>query len=63
MSQEIKITTRLPANQAEALAQFVKRVDRDTARRHAGDEREADEMFEAFIALRAGLAEAGYAPR
>jgi hypothetical protein len=63
MTQQIQITARLPESQAAALAQFVKRVDRDTARRHAGDDEEADEIYEAFMALRAGLAEAGYAPR
>ena len=47
---------------AWALAQFVKRADRDTARRHAGDAQEADLIFDAWIALRSALAE-GASPR
>lgn len=46
-----------------ALAQFMKRVGRDDCTRLAGDQCEADDMFDGFIALRQALGEAGFAPR
>jgi len=63
MPEPLNLSLTLNAEEAWALAQFVKRADRETARRHAGDPREADLIFESWIALRAALAEAGIAPR
>ena len=63
MAEPVTVPLTLSAEEAEALAQFVKRADRDTARRHAGDAREADLIYEAWISLRTGLAAAGFAPR
>lgn len=63
MADPVTLPLTLSADEAEALAQFVKRADRDTARRHAGDAQEADLIYEAWINLRAALAEAGFAPR
>lgn len=37
MAEPVTVPLTLSAEEAEALAQFVKRADRDTARRHAGD--------------------------
>lgn len=63
MANPINLSLTLGADEAWALAQFVKRADRDTARRHAGDAQEADLIFEAWITLRDALSEAGVAPR
>lgn len=63
MTAPIAIPLTLSAREAAALAQFVKRADRETAARHAGDAQEADDIYEALIGLRLALAEAGYAPR
>lgn len=63
MQEPLTLSLSLNLDEALALAQFVKRADRDTAQRHAGDAREADLIFEAWIALRSALAEAGIAPR
>jgi hypothetical protein len=57
------ITFELPLDQAEALAQFVKRVGWPEMRACAVDDREAYEIRAALSALAKGLAEAGYAPR
>lgn len=57
------ITVELPIDQAEALAQFVKRVSWSAMRACAVDDKEAYEIRAAFSALAKGLAEAGYAPR
>lgn len=62
MPEPMNLTLSLSSDEAWALAQFVKRADRETARRHAGDAQEADLIF-AWIALRAALADAGVAPR
>ncbi len=63
MADPVIVPLTLRAEEAAALAQFVKRADRDTARSHAGDAQEADLIYEAWISLRAALAEAGFAPR
>lgn len=63
MSDPLNLSLTLNADEVLALAQFVKRADRETARRHAGDACEADLIFESWIALRTALAEAGIAPR
>ena len=55
MANTVDVPLRLSADQALALAQFVKRADRDTARRHAGDAQEADLIFDAWIDLRNAL--------
>lgn len=57
------ITVELPLDQAEALAQFVKRVTWTEIRACAVDDKEAYEIRAALSALAKGLAEAGYAPR
>jgi hypothetical protein len=61
-----KIILDLPDEQAEALAQMVKRFTWDDAKRFAnrhdgGQERDA--ILEGTAALQRALAEAGYAPR
>lgn len=63
MSDPLNLSLTLNPDEALALAQFVKRADRDTACKHAGDDHEADLIFESWIALRTALAEAGFAPR
>ena len=65
MEKPITVTfnTTLTLDEAWALAQFVKRVDRGTCETHAGSASEADLIFEAMIGLREALREAGYAPR
>ena len=45
MVDRIVIPLALSSAEAEALAQFVKRADRDTASRHSGDPAEADAIF------------------
>lgn len=63
MSNPVNVVLVLTQDQAAGLAQFVKRADRETARRHAGDEPEADAIYDSWIAVRDALAEAGFAPR
>lgn len=63
MQDPLNLSLTLNPDEAWALAQFVKRADRDTVRQWAGDQREADLIFESWIALRSALAEAGVAPR
>jgi hypothetical protein len=53
----------LPPDEALALAQFLKRVGLDDYRRLAVDLDEAYAMQAAGERVRAGLADAGYAPR
>lgn len=60
---QVTVSASLSDGEAMALAQFVKRIGRDDCRRLAGDQAEADAMFEALIVVREGLREAGYAPR
>lgn len=60
---DLTVPLRLDTVQALALAQFVKRIDRDTCRRHAWDAAEADAIYDSFIRLRDALAEVGFAPR
>jgi len=57
------ITVELPLDQAEALAQFVKRIGWAEMRACAIDDKEAYEIRAALSALAKGLAEAGHAPR
>ena len=62
MPAPLNVTLSFSSDEAWALAQFVKRADRDTARRHAGDAQEADLIFDAWMALRAALARGGRRP-
>jgi len=48
MPAPLNVTLSFSSDEAWALAQFVKRADRDTARRHAGDAQEADLIFDAW---------------
>ncbi len=57
------IELRLAEGQAEALAQFVKRVGWSEFRANAVDDDEAREIRAAVDALQRALAEAGFAPR
>jgi hypothetical protein len=61
-----KVTVELPADEATALAQLVKRLGYDDAERlssryDGGEERDA--MLSGVDKLRRALAEAGFAPR
>lgn len=59
MSAKVMIATAVSECEAEALAQFMKRLDREDCRRFARDQAEADAMFEGFVALREALRAAG----
>ncbi len=59
----MSIKVELSTAQAEALAQFVKRMRHDIARSISVDDTEADEMMAAIDAVRSALAEAGFNPR
>lgn len=53
----------VPEEQAEALAQFLKRVGFADYRNHAVSENEAYQMLYASQTLRSALAVVGFAPR
>jgi hypothetical protein len=63
------ITIRLPDDEAEALAQFMKRLGFEDCARFAaitttyGGRCEADVIWSGILTLQRGLAEAGFAPR
>lgn len=57
------VKVELSADQAEALAQFCKRVSFSDLKALSSGESEAYEMLDAIDRLRASLAEAGYNPR
>jgi len=59
----MNISVELSTAQAEALAQFVKRMRHDLARSIAVDDAESFEMMSALDAVRSALAEAGLNPR
>lgn len=59
----VNVYLKLSPDQAEALAQFVKRMRHDIARGIASDDAEAFEMMAAADALRVALADAGHSPR
>jgi hypothetical protein len=61
--KQVVVTLELPPLQAEALAQFVKRVGWHEFRQNAVDDDEAYEISAAVAALQKALADAGYAPR
>ena len=59
----MQVSVELSTAQAEALAQFVKRMRHDIARSIAVDDAESFEMMAAIDAVRSALAEAGFNPR
>jgi hypothetical protein len=63
MANEVEVSLSLTSQEAMALAQYVRRVVPDDCRQRAGDEAEADAMYDAFLAVSKALLEAGYAPR
>ena len=63
MDNVITLHVELSAEQAWALAQLLKRIGWSDCRGLAEDEPQAHLMIAAAERLRAGLAEAGYAPR
>ena len=58
-----ELTVSLPEREAEAFAQFLKRVGLSDYRALAASEAEAYDMLHAGEHIRKALAEAGYAPR
>lgn len=63
MNPPVTISVELPQEQAEALAQFVKRVGYQECHGLARNENEAYLMQYALAQLRFGLASVGYDPR
>ncbi len=63
MDRTVHLAFDLPADEALALAQFLKRVGLDDYSRLAVDRDEAWTMLEAGERVRKALADAGYAPR
>jgi len=59
----VKITVELTMEQAEALAQFVKRASVSDFQPKAVDDVEAYNMWDAVGQVRQALEEVGYAPR
>jgi len=59
----VTFTVELTSFQAEALAQFVKRVTWSEIRQNATGDDEADEMQISLMLVQTALREAGYAPR
>lgn len=61
----VTFTVELPEDQAEALAQFVKRAHFGTCERLSDPSRpdEPQLMMDAVCAVQRGLRDAGYAPR
>lgn len=59
----VHVRVELSPRQAEALAQFVKRVGFSDLRVNAAHDEEAYLMRDALDRIRTGLADAGYAPR
>lgn len=59
----IKITVEWSAAEAEAFAQFLKRVLLDDYQRRAGDEEEAYLMRDAGLAVQKALRDIGISPR
>lgn len=57
------LSAELNAQEAMALAQFVKRVGFSDARSNAANESEAYLMMDAFARIQRALAEQGFAPR
>lgn len=63
MEKMIKIEIDLSKNQAEALAQFVKRVGIEDLKHLAFNEDEAYLMLDAILRIQTELSEKGFAPR
>ena len=63
MKTKATITVELNEDQAQALAQFIKRYTWTDVRQNAVNDEEAYLMREAFDALQYAMADAGYAPR
>ena len=69
MPKEITVRLHMPATQATALAQFVKRLDFETCATFASPcavyngVPECDTMWASIDTLRSALADAGFAPR
>lgn len=61
--EQVPITMQLDEAQADALAEFVKRVGWSEWRQNAVDDDEAHRIKSAFGVLQKALAEAGFAPR
>jgi hypothetical protein len=61
--EEVKITVVFTDVQAEALAQFVKRIGWSEIRQNATGDDEADKMRDCLGVLQKALQEVGYAPR
>lgn len=63
MKTKTAITVELTEDQAQALAQFIKRYTWTDVRQNAVNDDEAYLMREAFDAMQYAMAGAGYAPR
>ena len=63
MEHVVTVHVQLNAEQAWALAQMLKRIGWSDCRALAEDEQQTQLMIAAAERVRAGLAEAGYAPR
>jgi hypothetical protein len=61
--KQVTITVEMPATQAYALAQFIKRVGWDEVRKNAVDDDDANNMNSAFVCVRKALDKEGIAPR
>ena len=61
--EDVKITVFLTGSQAEALAQFVKRIGWCEIRQNAIGDDEADNMRDSLVLLQRALRDVGYAPR
>lgn len=62
-SGKITITVDLTDEQAQALAQYLKRYIWTDVRQCAADDDEAYSMRDAFNAMQSALADVGYSPR
>lgn len=60
---KVKLTFEVSPDQADAMAEFCKRVYVESLRSLAATPGEAEDMFWGFIQLREALREKGYAPR
>ncbi len=60
---DVKLTFEVSPDQADAMAEFCKRVYIESLRPLAATPAEAEDMFWGFTRLREALREKGYAPR
>lgn len=63
MAKYIRINPDLTRDEAEAFAEFLKRVQPEDYQRRAGDEREARLMYDTGVAIAASLRRIGIDPR